>query len=96
MDITQHKLIKIAIIIVIAIIAVIIEFFRMQHRRRIRSEAKALGTEEYLKYLKTEYHELKFRYDTSSNSKEQDKWLREMKDVEQKIILTERDIENRN
>lgn len=94
MDITQRKLIKIAIIIVIAIIVVIVEFIRMQRRRRVRSEASALGPEEYLKYLKTEYHELKFRYDTSRNRNEQDKWLREMKDIEQKIILTERHIEN--
>ncbi|MCM1489568.1 MAG: hypothetical protein NC095_01890 [Muribaculum sp.] len=96
MDIHQRKLIRIAIFIIIAIIALTYELFRLWKRRKKRSEATALGQDEYLKYLKTEYQELKFRYDTSTSYKEQEKWLREMKDVEQKIILTERDIEKQS
>lgn len=96
MEYHERRLLRYVIIIVVVIIGVIIELIRMWRRRKVRDEAAALGPEEYLKYLKTEYHELKFRYDTASSYKEHEKWHREMKDIEQKIIQTEQDIENRN
>lgn len=94
MDFYNRRILKIILFASVIIIFLIIEFFRMRKRRKNRSDAAALGQEKYLKYLKTEYHELKFRYDTAKNQKEQQKWLREMSDIEQKIIQTERDLEN--
>lgn len=96
MDRTTRRLVGILLLILCIIIALIIEYFRLRKRRRLRAKAKDLDPEENLKYLKNEYNELKFHYDTARSEAEQYKWLREMKDVERKIILHEKEMNLRN
>lgn len=87
--------VKLLIAAVLVIAFGIAEYLHFRKRRKTRREAGALGSEEYLKYLKTEYQELKFRYKTSSNSREQDRLLREMEEVENKIIQIENELEEK-
>lgn len=94
MDFTTRRIVKVALIIIVALVFVIIESVRLYKRRRERNNASALGAEEYLRYLKTEYRELKFKYKTAGSDKEREKWMREMQDIERRIILTERDMED--
>ncbi len=88
--------IKIFIFILCATVVVIIEFFRRRKRRRLSNEALELGHEEYLKYLKKKYNELKTDFNNATADKDRDKIHREMNDVEQKIIFIEEELESQN
>ncbi len=92
----RHE-VKIFLAIAVLAILLIAEAIHLWKRWSIRNEAKALGSKDYyLKCLKTEYQELKFRYNTSRNVSEQDKWLKKMKKVERKIIQIENDMESQS
>jgi len=91
----RHE-VKIFLAIAVLAILLIAEAIHIWKRWSIRHEAKTLGSQDYLKCLKTEYQELKFRYNTSRNVNEQDKWLKKMEKVERKIIQIENDLESQS
>lgn len=81
--------IKIVIATILLLIFAFAEFRYFSNRKKTLKEANLCGNEEYLAHLRMEYKKMKTQWQNASSSKDKDRILRNMENIEQKIIQIE-------